>query len=311
MVLISLQRVYSQKTRGLYVNNFKHIIGDENNELRVLQFAKDQGFNYLLLYNLYHIHTYQFDITKNETSRPLADFIHKAKTKYGIESIGVVGETHKSFERIEKYNQLYPTDPTRRIDVYNIEFEFWNDKIIDKYYCQDYLSKSGFPCDTEGAFDFYFEQLQTLRLLTKKQDIVLETYVGYPTEIQSKKISATTDRILLHYYRKSDFYKNGNSIFNYQCERLADFAPMAGRIKIIPIFHAGEAFMGNWLKNYTVEDAYCSFLNGKNGFNASVEWWTNHIDIDGFQWYRYTDLEKVLTKKSINEKSSFLPAWIF
>ena len=46
----------AQGTKGLYVNDFKNIIGDPIQEDALLEFAQQEGFNYLLLYlSLIHI----------------------------------------------------------------------------------------------------------------------------------------------------------------------------------------------------------------------------------------------------------------
>ena len=116
----------AQTTKGLYVNGFRDIVGDSLKEDTLLRFAQDYGFNYLTLYNLYHIHTQKFSITDSAAAQPLADFIEKAKTQFGIREVGATGETFSSFTNIDDYQRDHAANPNQQFDAYNIEFEFWN-----------------------------------------------------------------------------------------------------------------------------------------------------------------------------------------
>ena len=198
--------------KGLYVNDFKFIVGNTAAENDLLEFAQDSGFNYLILYNLYYIHNNLFDITTAATSLPLSDFINKAKTLYGIHAVAGVGETYNSFANFHAYNQLHLGDVTRLIDVYNMEFEFWNNSTTAPggYYCTTYLDPDGLACDTANAFDFYLEELCRLDSLCDAHAYIKsETYIGNPTAGQCTALSGCADRILVHYYRTSDVYGDG------------------------------------------------------------------------------------------------------
>lgn len=116
--------LFSQTTVGLYVNDFKNIIGNASAETELLSYAQTNGFNYLILYNLTYIHNNIFAVDNSTTSAPLAHFINTAKTSYGINQVAVVGEKNSSFDRIKTYNSFYPTEPNKRFDVFNLEFEF-------------------------------------------------------------------------------------------------------------------------------------------------------------------------------------------
>ena len=100
-------------------------------------------------------------------------------------------------------------------------------------------------------------------------------------------------------------YNNGNSISNYQLDRLEAFAPEEGKVNIMPIFHAGPDFMGPWLNDHSLPKAYDIFLNGTNGFMAIDEAWVDHIHIDGFQWYRSSDLLDIDGRKREGNKTTF------
>ena len=275
----------------MYVNDFKLIVGDVAAENDLLEFAQDSGFNYLILYNLYYIHNNQFDITGPTSSIPLSDFINKAKTLYGIHSVAGVGETYDSFGNFHAYNQLHLGDPTRLIDVYNMEFEFWNSGTTAPggYYCTSYLDPEGLTCDTANAFDFYLEELCRLDSLCDAHEYInSETYIGNPTEGQCTALSGCADRVLVHYYRSSDVYGDGSSIYNFKNYRLPALAAAAELSRVMPIFACTEEFMGEWLLTNPHDKAFDTWLNGTDGYTDDVGAWKTNTCVDGQVWYRYT-----------------------
>ncbi len=302
---LSLQ-LSAQSVRGLYVNDFVDIIGNTAAENELLTFAQQHGFNYLLCYNLYFIHSQKFSITEAESAQPLADFMRRARKDYGIQSFGVVGESARSFERLEIYNQLYP-DSEARFDVFNLEFEFWNKNMINKYYCDTYLEKNQLPCDTAGAFTYYHQQLLQIKEQATRAGALTEVYIGKPTPGQCQKIGAICDRVLVHYYRSSPLYNNGNSIYNYLSYRLPALAPSQGTLDILPIFGAGPKFMGEWIGQNSLEEAYSIYMDGQNAWNPKSEDWKNHINIAGAQWYRYTDMLVDLANSTAESNTSEIP----
>ncbi len=280
------------EVNGLYVNDFKHILGYPDRETALLEFAQEEGFNYLLLYNVNYLHRHRFDLTTKSGARVLGQFIRRAKMDYGIKEVGVVGETAKTFDVIQKYNRRYKGSFYHGVDAYNLEFECWNSKLVQSYYCETYLEKGGYSCDQDGAFDFYIDQLKAIRKKTLALQIKCETYIGKPTPEQCIKIGKVCDRVLVHYYRHSDVYQNGNSIYQYQDYRLPALAPKSGRLLILPIFSAREQHMGPWLENHSRAEAYHTYQWGQDGYQAQTAKWQKHLHIQGAQWYRYTDLVK-------------------
>lgn len=277
--------------KGLYVNDFKLIIGNTALENELLTYAQDSGFNYLILYNLYYIHNNLFDITGAITSLPLSDFINKAKTLYGIHSVAGVGETYSSFGNFHAYNQLHLGDPARQIDVYNMEFEFWNSSTTGPggYYCTSYLIPEGLSCDTASAFDFYLEEFCKLDSLCDAHDYISsETYIGNPTAGQCTQLSGCADRILAHYYRMSDVYGDGSSIYNYKSDRLPALAAAAELSRVMPIFNCRPDFMEEWLLTNPQDQAMDTWLNGLDGYNDDTGSWKTNTCVEGHVWYRYT-----------------------
>ena len=239
---------YAQTSVGLYVNDFKNIIGNASAETELLNYAQTNGFNYLILYNLTYIHNNIFAIDNSTTSIPLANFINTAKTGYGINQVAVVGEKNSSFDSIKIYNSFYPTEPNKRFDVFNLEFEFWNSNLTNpgEYYSTTYLTPNGLPCTNTGAFDFYYDQLALMKAYGDANNIITETYIGSPTTAQSNIIAQNTHRVLVHYYRTSDVYGSGDSIYQYNNHRIEDLATN-NIVTIMPIFSGQPAHMYTWL----------------------------------------------------------------
>jgi len=305
-LFLSSSQLFSQETRGLYVNDFKYIIGDPVEEDKLLNFVREENFNYLLLYNLYHIHTHYFDMTDAEESMPLANFIEKAKTQYGVEAVGGVGEKFASFEKMKLYNAVHAEFPNRQFDVFNIEFEFWNKKLVEGYYCTTYLEKNNLPCTKDGAYEFYIEQINELVALADEIDIKSETYIGKPNTSQCQEIGEKLDRVLIHYYKKKDTYNNGNSIYNYRKERIPALAPAVGTLEVLPIFSARPTHMGPWLEFNPKEQAFDTWMFGQNGFEEQEGEWKDHIFVGGYQWYRYTDMFDILSNADASGRESII-----
>lgn len=290
IVLVFACPVAAQDTKGMYVNDFKNIIGDEEKETELLTYAQQQGFNYLLLYNMYWIHKNVFDLTDPVAAQPLADFIERAKTEFGILEVGAVGEKRSSFDKLITYQENFSGNANQLFDIFNIEFEFWNKNVVQNVYCSDYLEDAGFPCSTTGAFKFYLKEIKALDELCNSIGLKSETYIGQITSSQGRSIGRYCDRVLVHYYRKSDTYSNGNSLYNFKSDRLEKLAPKNGTLKVMPIFAATSSFMGPWLTENSIDAAFETYMNGQAGYNDDNGSWKDHIEIDGFQWYTYTHL---------------------
>lgn len=271
----------AQSVKGLYVNQFSTILGDIPAEDSLLNYAQVNGFNYLALYELHIVHA-QYDLTSFSASAPLAAFINKAKTQYGIVNIGACAENYWFFEnRIHTYNQLH-SNPDEKFDVFNLEFEFWIASAVGPagYYCTTYLTPNGFPCDTAGAFDFYIRELHKIDSLAATEGHISETYVGWPTEGQCHEVVANCDRVLVHAYVTND-----NIAYGYTQTRLSYFGTSATTANIIVIFSSEPAFMGPWLvanPEYTAWNTYSA------DFGNETAPWTSGMNLLGYQWFAYT-----------------------
>lgn len=271
----------SQTVKGLYVDNFSNILGDIPAEDSLLNYAQTNGFNYLALYELHLVHA-QYDMTNFSSIAPLAAFINRAKTQYGIQQVGAVAENYWFFlNRVHVYNQAHP-NVNEKFDVYNLEFEFWIAASTgpSSYYFTTYLQPGGYPCDTSGAFQFYKSELRQIDSLANTIGKISETYVGWPTVGQCHQISALTDRVLVHAYVTND-----NVAYGYTQTRLSYFGTAAAPTDIIVIFSSESAFMGPWLASNQEAQAYTTY---SADFAAETAGWTSGINLIGYQWFAYT-----------------------
>lgn len=277
--------------QGLYVNDFKYILGDVSAVTDLLEYALDSGYNYLLFYNLTYINNNLYDITDPTESLVFADFIERAKTEYGIVQIGVVGETNGSFDKVEDFNNLYNSNWYQTVDVLNLEFEFWANTsgTAFTYYCSNYLTPNSLPCTNAGAFTFSQAEMNAIDQRADAMGCISEIYLGSPTNQQMADISEVTDRVLLHCYRSSDTYNNGNSIYNYKTYRLEEVADSYRKPAVMPIFSSRNNHMGPWLESHSIIQPMDSWLNGQNSYDDDTSN-VQDVQIAGFQWYRYTDM---------------------
>jgi hypothetical protein len=273
----------AQNVKGLYVNQFSSILGNIPAEDSLLNYAQSNGFNYLALYEL-HLVQAQHDLTNFSASAPLAAFINKAKTQYGILNVGAVAENYWFFQnRIHVYNQLH-SNANEKFDVFNLEFEFWQTASTGPsgYYCTTYLQPAGFPCDTSGAFDFYINELRKIDSLAATEGHISETYVGWPNAGQCHEIVATCDRVLVHAYVTND-----NIAYGYTQTRLSYFGTAASTANIIVIFSSEPAFMGPWLNS---NPEYTAWNTYSGDFSNETATWVSGINLIGYQWFDYTDM---------------------
>lgn len=275
---------------GLYVDDFKNIIGNPAAETELLEFAKDSGFNYLLLYNLSYIHTHSHDLTDPTEAIVLANFIERAKSEYGVVQVGAVGEKDESFDKIQTFNSFYGDNWFQKFDVLNLEFEFWTDpgSAVFSYYCENYMAPGGYPCTNTGAFNFYSDQLELIDERAHEMGIISEIYLGYTTDLQMINLSERTDRVLLHHYRTTDTYGDGSSIYNYHTDRIHAIAQSERKPAVMPIFSSRAYHMGPWLLTHSLHQPMDTWLNGLEGYYEDETEGVSELPIAGFQWYRYT-----------------------
>ena len=280
---------------GLYVDDFKNILGNEEQETQLLEFAKDSGFNYLLFYNLDYIHTNIGHLDDPLESLVLSNFIERAKKEYGIAQVGAVGETDASFNKVQDFNGLQNGNWYRMFDVLNMEFEFWtdNDALLD-YYCDNYLDGIGLPCTNADAYTYYEDQLELIDARADEMGIISEIYIGYTSDDQSIALAERCDRMLLHHYRATDTYGDGTSIYNYHTYRIRAIALSDRKPAVMPIFSSRSYHMGPWLADHSLHQPMETWLYGLEGYYEDDAEGVHDLPISGFQWYRYTSFLDIM-----------------
>jgi len=235
--------------RGLYVDGFEDILGDAQSESELLQFAENKGFKYLVLYGL---HLVPLDQT-------LSDFISTAKSQYSVQAVGAAGENSGFFGLIAAFDDQFPNS----FDVLNLEFEYWN--------------IPGRP------FSEYVAVLQDMCDLAEPRDMLVEAYIGWPTESEAVQIAVLTDRILLHCY-----VQNPADAYSYARTRLEYLGSGGTAVLINPLFSAENSFMGPWLEDHSMSEAESIWLTS---FAAETGTWSDSISVGGFQYFAYSHLE--------------------
>ncbi len=291
----------SQNIKGFYVDGFNTILGNTAREDSVLLFAKNNGFNYITLYNVYQVNA-ATPLTNTTTAQGFANFINKAKTQYSITEVGVAAENYTFFRNvIHVYNQQHPS-VNQKVDVYNFEFEFWIPSSVTagSYYCTTYLQPNGFSCDTAGAFGFYKKTLKRIDSLANATGQKSEAYFGFFNTGQGKQIVQTgVDRVLLSIYIPSANYSQSYQ-YNYVKPRLQDLASANTNIKVMPLYSSELSFMKTWVNTNSFFLPYSNFVSSLSTETGS---WKTNIQPEGIQWFAYSFLPKKNLTTGISENS--------
>lgn len=279
------------QSRKLYVDHFNLILGNPQEETELLAFAENHQIDELILYELHKVHQHS-PLDQVETNEPLAHFIARAKTKYGIKSISASGESGEFFKKIiHPYNQSR-SKAHELIDVYNIEFEYWNTKQVlnGGYYCQTYLSQEESPCTREGAFKHFLRSLETMRALADEEsiDVKIEAYVGHFHRYEADEISKHIDRLLLHDYVHSPRYS-----YLYVRDRLNYLDAVHSHVEISILFSEENHFMGNWLHHHDFHEAEKAFFQQLEENDIQLE---EHLNLHGFAYFNYSFFKKNMSK---------------
>ncbi|MBA3666091.1 MAG: T9SS type A sorting domain-containing protein [Bacteroidetes bacterium] len=302
LLMMAWTQVFTQNIRGFYVDGFNTILGNTAREDSLLIFAKNNGFNYLALYNVYQVHA-ATPLTNTSSAQVFANFIQKAKTQYSITEIGVPSENYAFLANvINVYNQQHPL-ATQKVDVYNLEFEFWVPSSVASgaYYCTTYLQPGGFSCDTAGAFAYYKKTLKRIDSLANANGRKSEAYFGFFNSGQGKQIVQTgVDRVLISIYVPSASY-SASYQYNYAKQRLIDLAGANTNIKVMPLYSAEPSFMQSWVMSNPFFQPYTSFASS---LSAETGAWKNVIQPEGIQWFAYSFMPKKNLTTRVEEQNN-------
>lgn len=301
ILLLLVFKLKSQNTKGFYVDGFNTILGNTAREDSVLLFAKNNGFNYITLYNVYQVNS-ATPLTNTTSAQGFANFISKAKTQYSITEVGVAAENYTFFRNvIYVYNQQHPSI-SEKVDVYNLEFEFWIPSSVTSgaYYCTTYLQPNGFSCDTAGAFGYYKKTLKRIDSLANATGQKSEAYFGFFNTGQGKQIVQTgVDRVLLSIYIPSANYSQSYQ-YNYVNPRLQNLASANTAIKVMPLYSSEPSFMQTWVNANPFFLPYSNFVSSLTVETGS---WKTYIQSEGIQWFAYSFLPKKNLTTGITENS--------
>lgn len=288
VLLCLIQFTHAQNIMGLYVDGFASILGNTDREDSLLRFAENNGFNYLTLYQMHMVNA-NTPLTNTTTAQPFANFVHKAKTEFNMLQIGVASENFNAFNNVYHVYNLQHSDPTERIDVYNLEFEFWVSSSVEPggVYCEDYLDPAGIPCDTSGGFDFFASTLHKIDSLAALDGVLSEAYFGWFNEGQGAEIVQTgVDRVLISAYIPSASYDQ-SYLQGYMESRLQRLASAETEIKVLALMSAEQDMMHDWAASNPFFLPYFHFEDNMENEPAS---WAQYIHPEGIQWFAYTDM---------------------
>lgn len=275
---------YGQSTnvRAFYLKGINSWLGNATQENAILDYAQGNGYNYIIFYDLGSLNWSSTTVKNN-----VAAFLSRARTNYGMTQMGASGEIASFFSNyILPYNNSR-TSANERFDIFNFEFEFWNQSSISALYCSRYLSPNGYSCDSAGAWRFAWVEFKKIDDLTNQNGLTSEIYLGWPAQGQMQQLTTRADRILLHAYRPTDV-----DLYSYSRGRLQMVASMNTSVKIIPLFSSESSFMGPWLQSNPFTKAYQTY---SAHYTAETGSWKQYINLQGYAWFHYTYMPKTTT----------------
>ena len=271
----SLSDVAAENMYGLYVSlrmgRSDQLLGNAQREEQFINFVRDGGFTYLLFYELEGL---------NPTSvkaQQFASLISRARSIGGVKQIGAALGDASEADTIVAYNNGRPD--SERINVLNVEYEFWN------------------KTDRKTEFAKTISMLEQFKRVAMENRLTTEIYVGWIDAMEAVTLANVTDRILVHYYMQTDA-----TIINFGLERLEWLSAASRKVKIAPIFsNEGPKntndlpFMGCWLEKNPHQQAYRSW---KAQYDALDKPWKANIEVVGSVWFIYDKFLDVGTSTS-------------
>lgn len=276
--------------RTLYVDDFVNILGSPGKEDKLLLFAKKNNFKTLIIYQLNKIDK-KWSLSDPRKNNVLAEFIAKAKSEFSIQKIGASGECASFFtNRIDPYNNSR-NRAEEKFDIYNLEYEYWSQNASGEngYYCINYLNENKIPCNRNGSYTFFIDNLKELKNLSKNNihDIKIEAYLGYYSQNEVANIAKYCDRLIIQ-----TSGKNPKVSFASAKKNLAHLAKINSKVKTSILYSTRMNEMGYWFKSNSLERGEKDFFNLMNLNNSS---YSKNINLDGFSYHTYSFLEKSIS----------------
>jgi hypothetical protein len=249
---------------GLYVSlhmgREDQLLGNAAREEQFLKFVADNGFNYLIFYELEGMEP---DSVK---AKQFASLVGRAKSNAGVTQVAAALGDADQADVVVAYNNGHPA--SERIDVLNVEYEFWN------------------KSNRKVEFANTISMLERFNAAASANNLTTEIYIGWVDAIEAVSLANVTDRILVHYYRENEI-----DIINYGIERLEWMAAASRKVKVAPIFSAegpkntyDAPFMGCWLEKNGNQQAFKAW---KEQYDALDKPWKENLEIVGSTWFIY------------------------
>lgn len=249
---------------GLYVSlhmgRSDQLLGNAQREEQFIKFVRDGGFTYLIFYELEGMNP------ASTKAQQFAALVSRAKLTTSVTEVGAALGDASEAETVVAYNNGRPS--SERIDVLNVEYEFWNKK------------------DRKTEFATTISMLERFKTVAIANQLTTEIYIGWVDATEAVNLANVTDRILVHYYRQNDI-----DIVNFGIERLEWMAAASRKVKVAPIFSSegpkntyDAPFMGCWLEKNSHQQAYKSW---KAQYDAIDKPWKENIEVVGSTWFIY------------------------
>lgn len=280
-LILFLSSLSTIAQRALYVDNFNSILGNTENEERLLKFTRQHKFDKLILYELNLVNK-RIPLADSSHNGILAKFIKEAKTKYNINQISASGENGDFFINvIDVYNKSRK-DVNEKFDIYNLEYEYWHptNNDLGGYYCENYLRKNGIPCNRNGSYKYYVETLSIMNLLADENDypVKIEAYIGNYKSTEIENILENVDLLMI-----SAFNRNPKKSYKDVEKRLKIIEDSKKDTKISIIFSSETEYMGGYLKYNSIRKTEKEFLEFAKDIN---------VNLFGFTYFQYSYLEE-------------------
>lgn len=245
---------------SLNVGRNNALLGNVAREDQFIKFVRDNGFNYLIFYELEGLNP------TSTTAKQFAALVSRAKLTAGVKSVAAALGDAAEADTVVAYNNGRPE--SERINVLNVEYEFWQNP------------------NRATTFNNTIAMLERFRSVGAVHNLQTEIYIGWINATEAVRLANVTDRILVHYYVKTD-----ESIINYGIERLEWLSAASRKVKIAPIFsNEGPKntndlpFMGCWLEKNPHQEAYTSW---REQYDAIAKPWKDNIEVVGATWFIY------------------------
>lgn len=269
---------YCQSYKGLYVDGFHQILGNQEREDSLFAYIDHQNFNSIALYNLHNL-----DFSSTQQMNDLRNFISDARNFHNVTEITAVAENAWFFEnKIAVYNQSSSTN--ERFNVFNLEFEFWVPSAVSGYYCTSYLQGEGLNCDENGAFQFYMQELEAIKVLATQNNAISEVYLGWFNQNQADQVKMFADRILL-----SNYQVNPQNCFDVSLQRFQFLGNSSPVIQVAGLFSSENDFLSSWLNSHD-DDLDSVYSIYSNEYSTSNGAWKSNINLVGQQWFTYSTM---------------------